>query len=59
MKRVAKWISIGIGGLVGLLALAAIGIFLVSGYMLGKTHPGRRGFRAASPAMARASKGRS
>ncbi len=38
MKRIAKWIGIGLGGLVGLLVLAAIGIFLVSGYMLGKTH---------------------
>jgi mono/diheme cytochrome c family protein len=38
MKRVAKWLGIGLAGLVGLLIVAAIGIFLVSGYMLGRTH---------------------
>lgn len=38
MKRVAKWIGIGLAGVVGLLVLAAIGIFLVSGYMLGRNH---------------------
>jgi cytochrome c553 len=38
MKRIAKWIGIGLGSLVGLLVLAAIGVFLVSGYMLGRTH---------------------
>lgn len=38
MKRVAKWIGLGLAGLIGLLIVAAIGIFLVSGYMLGKVH---------------------
>jgi hypothetical protein len=38
MKRVAKWIGVGIGGVVALLVLAAVGIFLVSGYMLGRSH---------------------
>ena len=38
MKRIAKWIGTGVAGLVGLLVLAAIGVFLVSGYMLGRTH---------------------
>ena len=38
MKRIAKWLGIGLAGLIGLLVLAAIGVFLVSGYMLGRSH---------------------
>jgi mono/diheme cytochrome c family protein len=41
MKRVAKWIGIAVGSLVALLILAAIGVFLVSGYMLGRNHEAR------------------
>ena len=38
MKRVLKWIGIGVAAVVGLIAVAAIGIFIVSGYMLGEKH---------------------
>lgn len=38
MKRVAKWLGLGLAGLVGLLIVAAIAIFLTSGYMLSRVH---------------------
>ena len=38
MKRVLKWIGIGVAGVVGLILAAALGIFLVSSYMLGQEH---------------------
>ena len=50
MKRVAKWIGVGIGGVVALLVLAAVGIFLVSGYMLGRSHEAKAETLAAPTA---------
>jgi mono/diheme cytochrome c family protein len=38
MKRVLKWIGIGLAGLVVLVVVAAIGLFLVGGSRLSKTH---------------------
>jgi mono/diheme cytochrome c family protein len=38
MKRIAKWLGIGVAAVAGLLLLALIGIYLVSGYMLGRHH---------------------
>jgi cytochrome c553 len=41
MRRVAKWLGIGVAGLFGLLVLAVIAIFAVSGYILGRSHEAR------------------
>jgi len=41
MKRIAKWLGIGVAGLLALLVLAAIGIFAVSGYIMGRSHEAR------------------
>ena len=38
MKRVLKWIGIGLAGLVGLLLVAAIVIFVVASLKLGRTY---------------------
>lgn len=38
MKRVLKWIGIGLGGLVGLIALAAVVLSILGGARLNKTH---------------------
>ena len=50
MKRVLKWIGIGVAAVVGLVLVAALGIFLVSAYMLGQTHEAKAETLAAPSA---------
>lgn len=38
MRRVLKWLGIGVAGLLGLVLVAVIGIFAVSGYILNRSH---------------------
>ncbi len=51
MKRIAKWVGISVAGLLALAVVAAIGVFAVSGYMMGKNHEARAE-RLAAPSAA-------
>ena len=38
MKRIAKWIGIGLAGLLALVVAALVGVLAISGYVIGRSH---------------------
>jgi len=38
MKRIAKWVGLGLAGIAGLLVAALVGVLVISGFVIGRSH---------------------